>query len=181
VAQLWVIAWGLLVNFNIHAATPDFTVCKSTYALCTTALCKPILGKKGFVTCNCHVKTGFSAGEKACNGVVKTKYKEEVQSRYYPVKAYLQCANDRPWAYCLDSPCFIDSDDATKALCMCSLVKRQGKFKISLDDYVVVKGQHNKPNCTEGIYSSATVEDIDKISQFLKSQPDLHPFSIQIK
>ena len=33
-----------LMTGSEFAGVPDFAVCKSTYALCTTALCKPIPG-----------------------------------------------------------------------------------------------------------------------------------------
>ncbi len=41
----------------------DFKVCKSTYALCTTAPCTPVAGSKDTVACACEVKIGYSAGQ----------------------------------------------------------------------------------------------------------------------
>jgi hypothetical protein len=163
----------LLFSFNVNANKADFTACKSTYALCTTALCQPIPGKKGSVTCFCDVKTGYSAGTRACSGVIESKHKQEISSRYYPIKAYERCSNDRPWAFCLDSPCIIDSINPSKALCLCSLLQNQG-------DYVAVKEGQNPTSCTSGIYSSATVDDINQITDFLKGQTDLQPYKVKV-
>jgi hypothetical protein len=95
------------------APAPNFVVCSSTYALCTTALCSSIEGDAQNVSCNCDVTTGYSAGLVACPGVVDTPEGDTVVSRYFPITSYLRCANDRPWAMCLDSPCIIDPNDPT--------------------------------------------------------------------
>ncbi|NNM60495.1 MAG: hypothetical protein HKM04_11885 [Legionellales bacterium] len=50
----------LSVSISAIAATPTFTACKSKYALCTTAVCTPIPGKKDSVSCQCDVKNGYS-------------------------------------------------------------------------------------------------------------------------
>lgn len=163
----------LCINFNSHAAASDFTVCRSTYALCTTAVCQPLPGKAGFATCSCKVKTGYSAGTKPCTGIIKTKAGQAVSSRYFPIKAYKSCANDRPWAFCLDSPCVVNPNDTGKASCICSLVKNKG-------NYVVVADHHHKTSCTSKIYSSATIKDIDQITAFLKTHSELPPFPIKV-
>jgi hypothetical protein len=161
------------VTFNLNATAPDFTVCKSTYALCTTALCEPLPGKAGFATCACTVEDGYSAGSKPCTGLIKTKLGQAVSSRYSPIKAYELCANDRPWAFCLDSPCVVDPNDASKASCICSLVKNKG-------NYIVVSDTHHKNSCTSGIYSSATVNDVNQITNFLKEHAELPTFPIKV-
>jgi hypothetical protein len=84
--------------------SPQFIVCKSTYALCSTALCSPIPGDDQNVSCNCNVMTGYSAGTTKCAGVQKSGDNLTVISRYYPIKSYLRCSNDRPWAMCLNGP-----------------------------------------------------------------------------
>lgn len=76
----------------------EFIVCESTYALCTTAKCQPIAGKDDTAACNCEVKTGYSAGAKPCEGQVETAEGPQIRSRYYPIKSYAACDNDRPWA-----------------------------------------------------------------------------------
>ena len=106
---------------------------QSTYALCTTARCTPVAGTKDTVSCACDVKTGYSAGLEDCAAEKETSAGTEIKSRYYPVKSYAICTNDRPWAWCLDKPCIIDKDDPTKASCACTSVKDQGPYIIITD------------------------------------------------
>ena len=154
------------------AASDDFTLCKSRYALCTTAKCTPIPGKEGEVSCACDVKTGYSAGLQACQNAEQTA-SGELKSRYYPVKYYAVCSNSRPWAWCLDKPCTVDKDNPSKASCACSLEKDQG-------DYVIVTDSYNDSTCTTDIWSSATVQQITQVTDFLKSRDQLKPFPIKI-
>ncbi|CEG57941.1 hypothetical protein [Legionella fallonii] len=171
--RLVIIALLSLIHMIGYAKSSNFVACKSTYALCTEALCEPLPGKAGFATCSCKVKTGYSAGTKPCTGVIKTQHGQAVSSRYYPIKSYKVCTNDRPWAFCLDSPCIMDPQDPSKATCICSLAKNQGK-------YIIVPKGHEAASCTQGIYSSATVDDVTQITDFLKTQPNLHPFPIKV-
>ena len=156
----------------VVAASDDFTLCKSRYALCTTAQCTPIPGKDGEVSCECDVKTGYSAGLQACQNAEQTAT-GELKSRYYPVKYYAVCSNSRPWAWCLDKPCTVDKDNPSKASCACSLVKDQG-------DYVIVTDSYNDSTCTTDIWSSATVQQITQVTNFLKSKDQLKPFPIKV-
>jgi hypothetical protein len=107
------------------------------------------------------VKTGYSAGTEPCQGKVETANGTQVRSRYYPVKSYAVCTNDRPWAWCLDKPCIIDKNDPTKAACACTSVKEEG-------NYVIVTSKYAASTCTTGIISSATVTQIDQVTDFLK-------------
>ena len=149
-----------------------FTLCKSKYALCTTAKCTPIPGQEGQVSCPCDVKTGYSASQKACEDPKETST-GQLKSRYYPVKYYAVCSNDRPWAWCLDKACTVDKDNPSKASCACALVKGQG-------DYVVVTDKYNDSTCTTDIWSSATVQAITQITDFLKTKDELKPFPIKV-
>jgi len=152
----------------------NFTACKSTYALCTTAACTPIAGQKGNLNCPCSVHTGYSAGTKACQPIKHTAAGELIYSRYYPVKAYAVCSNDRPWAWCLDVPCLIDKSDPSKANCTCTVAKNQ-------NPYVIVTSHYNpKTTCTTGIISSATVSGITQISNFIQSKHLIPPFTIKV-
>src|ERR1700678_2320504 len=101
----------MITSFPVATLATTFTACKSTYALCTTALCTPVPGKKDVVSCRCNVKTGYSAGTQACQDIKKTSKGEIIYSRYYPIKSYAVCSNNRPWGWCLDSPCTIDKKD----------------------------------------------------------------------
>jgi len=161
------------VSGGFAADQPDFTLCKSTYALCTTAPCAPVAGQKDAVSCACDVKTGYSAGTEPCQGKVETANGTQVRSRYYPVKSYAVCTNDRPWAWCLDKPCIIDKNDPTKAACACTSVKEEG-------NYVIVTSKYAASTCTTGIISSATVTQIDQVTDFLKKSSQLKPFGITV-
>jgi hypothetical protein len=152
---------------------PNFKLCQSTYALCTTAPCTPVEGKAKTVTCACEVKTGYSLGQEDCQKVEDTAEGRQIRSRYYPVKSYAVCTNDRPWAWCLDKPCTIDKDDPSRASCLCGTVKEQGP-------YVIVTETYTDTTCTTGIISSATVKDATAATDFLKTNKDLKPFEVKV-
>ncbi|HEX4045816.1 MAG TPA: hypothetical protein VHZ76_09145 [Gammaproteobacteria bacterium] len=160
----------LLFNTTPFAAA-KFYACNSKYALCTTAPCTPMTGKKDEVLCACDVKTGYSAATQNCQPVKQTQAGELVYSRYYPVKSYVTCTNNRPWAWCLDKPCIIDKKNPSKAVCACSVVS-------DLGPYVIVTDKNTATTCTTGIISSATIEQITDITDFLKTQPQPKPFPI---
>jgi hypothetical protein len=157
------------------AGGPNFIVCKSTYALCTTAACTPIHGTDKYVSCKCDVETDYSAGLKRCDGKKNSKG-QLVRSRYHPISSYAQCSNDRPWAWCLDAPCVVDSQNPTQAACRCSVAANQG-------DYVIVNadGQYDSSSCTTGMYSSATVVQLGQVTNYLKTHnTPLHPVAIKV-
>lgn len=170
---------GFLFSFLLSFFLPsialatDFTACESTYALCTTAKCAFIPGKKDAVSCQCDVKTGYSAGTKPCEKIKETSKGQLIYSRYYPIKSYVVCSNNRPWAWCLDSPCVINKKDPSKASCLCSIAKNQG-------DYIIVTDKYHQSTCTTDVYSSATVSAATEITEFLKTQSNLSPFPITV-
>lgn len=169
---------GILVAAGLAAsesaiAQSDFKLCKSTYALCTTATCTPIPGNADSVSCACEVRTGYSAGQEPCQAEKQTSRGTLIESRYFPVKSYAQCANDRPWAWCLDKSCIVDKNDPAKADCTCSVVKDQGP-------YVIITDTYSAATCTTGLYSSATVKQLDDITDFLKDRPQLKTFAIKV-
>jgi hypothetical protein len=164
---------GLLLGGCDAETQPDFNICESTYALCTTAACTPIAGETDTVSCACDVKTGYSAGEKTCTGEVKSDKGTEISSRYFPITSYAACDNDRPWAWCLDKPCVVDKDDPTKASCACTVTKDEGP-------YLVVTDTSTETTCTTKMWSSATVEGIDQITDFLKTTSQLKPYDIKV-
>jgi hypothetical protein len=169
------LTFGLLVLVvsTLSVRADDYTVCKSTYALCTTARCTPVPGEEGTVSCGCSVKTGYSAGHHACQPVADTQEGKQVVSRYYPVKSLSICSNDRVWADCLDKPCTVDKNDPSKATCFCSTTKGKGP-------YVVVGDSYTPQTCTTGIVSSATVKGNQEINAFLKSSGKLDPFPVKV-
>jgi hypothetical protein len=62
VPSLFAVGSLLVAGGNAVAGQTGFRCCKSTYALCTSAVCTPVPGKEGTVSCACDVKTGWSAG-----------------------------------------------------------------------------------------------------------------------
>lgn len=162
-----------LTTFAQNPAGPQFKVCKSTYALCTFSACEPtkILGTPMLFSCACDVRHDeWSVGAQGCEPPQKVPEGQLIRSRYHPIKTYARCTNNRPWAMCLDSPCIIDEKHPDKAKCTCSMVQGQG-------DYLVKPGTNQ---CSEGALSSATVLDLDQITDFLETQPDLLPPDIKV-
>jgi len=159
------------------AKHPPFLVCNGTYALCTKAKCAPF--GEGF-SCSCDVeydpKQTLSAGaySQKCESVplVKPIPGMSIPSRYYPIKSYEICPPPKstgtgPWAMCLDVTCVV-GNDTSKAQCSC--------LKETAVPYVLVTESYNPSGCEEMI-SSATVQDVDKITHFLKSpSSQLKPF-----
>jgi hypothetical protein len=169
----YVIALMMLVIVQVHAATNKFTLCNSKYALCTFVPCDPVPGKKDVVSCHCNVKEAYSFGTKSCDELKEVTKGQSVSSRYSPINEMVICSNERPWAFCLDSPCVVDSKDPTKADCLCSLVANKGPYAVSINT-------DGKSECTNGIYSSATIKDINEATAFLKTHKELPPLPIKI-
>lgn len=158
---------------TVSSFAAKFYACKSKYALCTTAHCTPVAGKKDVVSCHCKVVTGYSVGSKHCQSVKNTKKGELIYSRYYPIKSYVRCSNSRPWAWCLDKPCLVDNKNPSTASCACSVVSNRG-------DYIIVTNKNTPNTCTKGMISSATVTGSTEITDFLKTQKQLKPFTIKV-
>jgi len=161
-----------------NAKPPAFRVCNATFALCTIAMCDPIPGNPGQVTCHCTVNEGYSvgSGQVACEDLQKQRPK--LSSRYYPTKVVAKCSEDRPWAFCLDSPCQIDENNPRAASCQCTLENTK-KTSDPVVPWVVVTSAYSPATCTTGIVSSATVKDVETVTEFLKSNTFLRPFRIR--
>ena len=164
---------GVVLALGGTAQAQDLKVCKSTFALCTIAQCDPIPGNDKQVACHCTVNNSYSAGAEPCSGVKNTPEGQQIHSRYYPVKSYASCSNDRPWAWCLDKPCLIDKNNPEAATCTCDLVKNLGA-------YVIVTSHYTPATCTTGIISSATITQIDQATASLKKAKVLMPFPIDV-
>jgi len=164
---------GGMLSGCSEKSNSDYIVCQSTYALCTTASCTPIEKDQGTVLCDCEVKTGYSVGSTPCHDPVDSEEGKQIVSRYYPIKSYAACTNDRPWAWCYDRPCIVDKSDPTKAVCSCNIVKNKGP-------YVMVAESYNDSTCTTGFYSSATVDGLKEVTDFLKTNADLKPFELKV-
>lgn len=169
-----VLAVGVTMALCGTAQAQGLKVCESTFALCTIAPCEAIPGNDKQVSCLCTVNKGYSAGSEACSGVQETPQGQQIRSRYFPVKSYAVCNNDRPWAWCLDKPCVIDKNNPAAARCACDVVKDLGA-------YVIVTSNYTPHSCTTAVpISSATVQQIDQATQSLKDAKVLEPFPIQV-
>jgi hypothetical protein len=164
---------GATLALSVTGHAQDLKVCKSTFALCTIAQCDAIPGNDKQVSCHCTVNTSYSTGAEPCSGVKNTPEGRQIHSRYYPVKSYASCANDRPWAWCLDKPCIIDNNNPEAAACTCDVVKNLGA-------YVIVTSNYTPATCTTGVISSATIAQIDQATASLKKAKVLMPFPIQV-
>lgn len=171
-AFLGALVVGLTTLASGGAAAADYQVCKSTYALCTTAKCTTDPSKADTVQCACEVRTGYSVGSTPCEVPKQTSAGKQVRSRYYPIKSYAHCANNRPWANCFDKECVVDKDDPSKATCTCSVKANEG-------DYVMVTPSYSAETCTNGLWSSATVSQLHEVTDFLKGQKELQPFPLK--
>jgi len=162
------------------AASPakPFTVCKGTFALCTTATCGgSTTDQIGIpIPCACDVKQDFSVGTDACSTVPQAPPTagQPIPSRYSPIQSMAVCEAPGKFAMCLDSPCVVDQNDLTKANCNCKLTASK--------NYVVVKATASDSMCNSAIWSSATVDDVIGVTGFLFSQnpQQLKPFPINI-
>src|SRR5262249_44720702 len=89
------ISFSLAAVLIVPAQAQTFKVCKSEYALCTIAPCDPIPGNGKEVACHRTVNQGYSVGQEPCQGVKETSDGQQIRSRYYPLKSYAVCSNDR--------------------------------------------------------------------------------------
>lgn len=160
-------------------SAPAFAVCKGTFALCTEAVCDPVItttadGKKevGF-SCRCKVQVGYSAGgnvprEDPCQSVptAPPSVGQKIPSRYVPIKSYVACNNNRPWAWCLDARCtveHVDQSDPEKVQARCACRIATGKPYV----YGPPDGKYSRTGCDKEYISSATTDDVFQVTEFL--------------
>lgn len=196
IAKTLATAWLLVTSLGIPALAQDkptplvplvpFYTCHMTYALCTYSPCdrpETKVGKDGkketISVCHCPVITdNWSVGAKDCQTDKPIEplppQEAHVKSRYFPIKWYQRCTNKRPWAMCLDSECTVDPNDKTKASCAC-------KVKADVGDYVVAPDSPASPSqCETGVVSSATVDDVVQITDFLENQDKMPVYDILV-
>jgi hypothetical protein len=154
---------------------PKFIVCKSTYALCTSAICSPMPGNPNQVSCPCTVETGYSAGLSPCQPITVTPDGLQIASRYFPLRSYAVCNNSNPWANCLDQPCLVDPVISSYATCTCTLVTNEPQYIV----HNAVE-QYSSESCSQQSISSATLTGANQLTEFLKFNPHLHPFKPKV-
>jgi len=105
--------------------------------------------------------------------VQQTPESQQIRSRYYPVKSYAICSDERPWAYFLDKPCIIDKNNPEATACKCDSVRNLGA-------YVIVTSNYTPATYMTGIISPAIVPQVGRATEALKKAKVLLPFSIQV-
>lgn len=140
------------VSSSAFAAKP--VICEGPYVLCAYAKCIPMPDKKDKALCTCEVKSGYSIGSTSCQtkpAVIVNDF-ETLDSRYFPVKKYVSCHNDRTWANCYNAKCVINPKDKSQAFCTCGTVKNKG-------DYMLANDSCDKTDCETGMISSYVIKD----------------------
>jgi len=161
------------------SSSPAFAVCQGIFALCTEAVCDPVItktpdgGKEIEFSCRCKVKVGYSAGANRprtnpCEAVPTgtPTVGQQISSRYAPIKSYVACNNKRPWAWCLDSTCkvdHVDPNDPKKNSATCKCGVATGAPYV----YVPPDGKYSRTGCDKEYISSATPEDVFQVTEFL--------------
>ena len=153
--------FSFFISFSYAAKS---IICNGVYALCAYAKCIPIPGEKGKALCACEVKSGYSIGSKNCqaDASINSDGYKTLASRYYPIKLYVRCHNNRAWANCYNSQCIINPQKNTQAFCTCSTVKNKG-------DYMYATDSCDVSGCDASMISSYVVKDAVKDYESLKN------------
>lgn len=161
------------------AATPASEVevdgawlCRQPYALCTTAPCERSTSDATIATCPCVVLDGYSIGFTTCQErapagrmLVSTFSTQNVTSAF----GVLTCAEDVPWANCLDMPCQIDSLNPALATCQCQIVESGPAFTFG--------GGCDTGTCSSVIWSAAAPPGVTQYTAAMQrvAQPVTFP------
>jgi hypothetical protein len=125
-------------------------LCRQPYALCTTAPCERSSSDPTIASCRCVVLDGYSMGYTSCRerelagtSLVSTFSTQNVTSAF----GVLTCAENVPWANCLDMPCELDPLDPALATCQCQMVETGPSFTFG--------GGCDAGTCSSVIWSAA--------------------------
>ena len=146
------------------------TICKSRYALCTSAPCKKIPNKKGKTLCKCTVETGYNFATKSCNKLRPRKMKNGTRRIYSTFsinelndgKKITECPKNNEWSDCLNHKCVVDPKDSKKALCECTLRK-------SNKNWFTMGSNNDSKKCSSSKWSGAYKKDFFKTRKFWNS------------
>jgi hypothetical protein len=126
-------------------------LCRQSYALCTTAACRPSPDDATLALCRCFVEDGYSIGFTSCGErkpsgktVVSTFSTQNVTSRFHT----MICPAQYRWANCLDVPCQVDPGNPDEALCRCPIVETGPSLTFG--------GACDTSTCSAVIWSAAT-------------------------
>jgi|UniRef100_A0A6C0D7V8 hypothetical protein len=140
------------------------TMCKSRYALCTSAPCKKIPNKPGKTICKCVVEKGYNFATKSCK-----KLKPHGTKRIYSTfsinemkrdgKRITECSKKYEWSDCLNHKCVVDPKNAKKAICECTLRKTN-------KDWFTMGANNNHKQCSKSKWSGAHKKDFHATRKF---------------
>jgi hypothetical protein len=167
---LWMVRGFILINFNCFAGNENHAsqsyVCRQSYALCTTAPCKPVPGSKDQSICSCVVENGPSLGQLSCarrKPILNNKGQHLLTSNFSFINAetnkIMTCTGNHAWTDCLDKPCIIDSQNSNQAICICDI-----KYS---KNFITFGGQCQTDSCNTTLYSGATTDMLNQGTQAL--------------
>jgi hypothetical protein len=165
--SLTLLALAFLWHPAVAADQLVFCGAKQVFADCTEAPCT--LTANGEASCKCRIRDQPSVSMNDCTPAKGN----ELQSRYYPIRAYQICPNTKTWANCLGSPCTKNTDGS--ASCTCPTMPTD-QFIIALPT-----DQCSTARCNNhSIYSSATADGAQAMTSDLEHLPppgfpDFHP------
>jgi len=138
--------------------TKNLTICKSRYALCTSAPCKTIKNKPGKTSCKCTVENGYNFATKSCNRLKCHKMKNGTRRIYSTFS--INEMNDGKRITCV-----VDPKNSKKAICECTLRK-------SNKDWFTMGANNHKKFCGKSKWSGANKTDFYNTRKFWNSYFD---------
>jgi len=150
--------------------TKKLTICKSRYALCTSAPCKTIKSKPGKTSCKCTVENGYNFATKSCNRLKAHKTNNGTRRIYstfsineiHDGKRITECPKKYEWSDCLNHKCVVDPKNPKKAICECTLRK-------SNKNWFTMGANNNKNFCGKSKWSGAHKADFYNTRRFWNS------------
>ena len=145
----------------------QLTICKSRYALCTSAPCKKIPNRPGKTSCKCTVETGYNFATKPCASLKAHKTRSGTRRIYSTFsinemkdgKRITECPKNTEWSDCLNHKCVVHPKDPKKAICECSLRKTNKNW--------FTMGAKNDPKkCSASKWSGAHKKDFYNTRKF---------------
>ncbi len=148
-------------GFADAASQGGAVVCPAqTFALCSYAPCRPIPGNPSKALCDCDVFDAVSVGNGSCEARATkpgphglTRVASAFSLIEIPERPLMTCPEGSVWTQCLDAPCLIDPDDASKASCTCD-VQTTGVAR-------TYGGGCDTSTCADSFWSAATPAQVE--------------------
>lgn len=154
-------------NGQNKKSSKKLTMCKSRYALCTSAPCKLIKNKPGKTSCKCTIENGYNFATQPCNKLKAHKTKNGTHRIYstfsinemHDGKRITECPKSTEWSDCLNHICTVDPKNSKKAICECALRK-------SNKNWYTMGANNNKKFCSKSKWSGAHKKDFYNTRKF---------------